>query len=162
MPESMLEFITDYYLWIVAMHLVAVMFWMAGLYYLPRIFVYHAELIEKNNDATGSNCEIFERMESRLLRIIINPAMVAAWLFGGCLLMRPLFWENSGDWLVIKLALVVFLTAYHGFLALMHKKFIMAKNTGKTPFSSRFFRLINEIPPLLTFIIVILVIVKPL
>ena len=147
--------------WLLALHIIAIMFWMAGLYYLPRLFIYHAEIIEKHPMQKNNMCSVFELMEARLLRIIINPAMLAAWFFGILLLIRPGFWENAGVWIIIKLALVMFLSAYHGFLAVMRKKFYAAKNIGKPPFSSRFLRIFNEVPPLLTIFIVILVVVQP-
>ncbi len=148
----MRDFIIDNYSWILALHLIAVMFWMAGMYYLPRLFVYHAESIER-----GEPYAVFERMEVNLLRIIMNPAMIIAWLLGIILLMRAGFWNGAGWWIAGKLVLVIFLTGYHGFLAVMRKSFL----SGRAPYSSGFFRLINEIAPVLTIIIVILAIVQP-
>jgi putative membrane protein len=148
----MSDFLVQFYPWILAFHLIDVMFWMAGMYYLPRLFVYHAEAMEN-----GQPHEVFETMEAKLLRIIMNPAMMAAWLFGILLLVRDGFWVNAGIWMHIKLGAVIFMSAYHGFLAAMRKKFV----SGVPPRSSRFFRLINEIPPVLTVIIVIMVIVRP-
>ena len=101
--------------------------------------------------------KIFEKMEYNLLRIIMNPAMIAAWIFGLLLIARTGFLDGEIGWLLIKLSLVVLLSGYHGFLSAMRKKFL----TGKAPRSSRFFRMINEIPPVFTIIIVIMVIVKP-
>ena len=138
--------------WIEAFHIISVMFWMAGMYYLPRLFVYHAEAIEG-----GREYGVFEKMEANLLRIIMNPAMIAAWTFGLLLLTRPGFALDAGFWLWTKLALVVILSGYHGFLAAERKKFL----TGATPHSSRFYRMINEIPPVLTVFIVIMAVVKP-
>ena len=144
--------LAEYYRWLLAFHIIAVMFWMAGMYYLPRLFVYHAEAIEG-----GREHGVFEKMEANLLRIIMNPAMIAAWTFGLLLLTRPGFALGAGFWLWTKLALVVILSGYHGFLAAERKKFL----TGATPHSSRFYRMINEIPPVLTVFIVILAVVKP-
>ena len=138
--------------WIEAFHIISVMFWMAGMYYLPRLFVYHAEAIEG-----GQDHGVFEKMEANLLRIIMNPAMIAAWAFGLLLVARPGFAVSAGFWLWTKLALVVILSGYHGFLAAERKKFL----TSVAPHSSRFYRMINEIPPVLTVFIVILVVVKP-
>lgn len=146
------ELLTQHYVWILSFHLISVMFWMGGMYYLPRLFAYHAEAMEK-----GKPYDVFERMEHRLLRIIINPAMIAAWVFGLLLLFSPGQIENAGYWLHVKLAAVVGLSAYHGMLAGWRRKFL----TGIPPKSSRFFRLVNEIPPILTILIVIMVIVKP-
>ena len=138
--------------WIEAFHIISVMFWMAGMYYLPRLFVYHAEAMEG-----GQEYGVFEKMEANLLQIIMNPAMIAAWAFGLLLITRPGFAFGAGVWLWTKLALVFFLSGYHGFLASERKKFL----TGVAPHSSRFYRIINEIPPVLTVFIVILVVVQP-
>ena len=145
-------FLAQIYPWLLAFHIIAVMFWMAGMYYLPRLFVYHAEAME-----TGSAYKIFETMEANLLRIIMTPAMIVAWVLGLCLIARAGFYEATGGWLHAKLALVIVLSGYHGFLARQRKKFL----SGSAPNSSRFFRLINEIPPVLTVFIVILVVVQP-
>jgi putative membrane protein len=148
----MADWLVDYDRWILSLHVISVMFWMAGMYYLPRLFVYHAEAMESDQPY-----KIFEKMEYNLLRIIMNPAMIAAWIFGLLLIARTGFLEGEIGWLLIKLSLVVLLSGYHGFLSAMRKKFL----TGKAPRSSRFFRMINEIPPVFTIIIVIMVIVKP-
>ena len=147
-----MDFVWQISAWVEAFHIISVMFWMAGMYYLPRLFVYHAEAIEG-----GREYGVFEKMEANLLRIIMNPAMIAAWTFGLLLLTRPGFALDAGFWLWTKLALVVILTGYHGFLAAERKKFL----TGATPHSSRFYRMINEIPPVLTVFIVIMAVVKP-
>lgn len=147
-----MDFVWQISAWVEAFHIISVMFWMAGMYYLPRLFVYHAEAIEGGRE----HC-VFEKMEANLLRIIMNPAMIAAWTFGLLLLTRPGFALDAGFWLWTKLALVVILSGYHGFLAAERKKFL----TGATPHSSRFYRMINEIPPVLTVFIVIMAVVKP-
>ena len=147
-----MDFVWQISAWVEALHIISVMFWMAGMYYLPRLFVYHAESIEG-----GGEHGVFEKMEANLLRIIMNPAMIAAWTFGLLLLTRPGFALDAGFWLWTKLALVVILSGYHGFLAAERKKFL----TGATPHSSRFYRMINEIPPVLTVFIVIMAVVKP-
>jgi len=147
-----MDFVWQISSWVEAFHIISVMFWMAGMYYLPRLFVYHAEAIEG-----GREYGVFEKMEANLLRIIMNPAMIAAWTFGLLLLTRPGFALGAGFWLWTKLALVVILSGYHGFLAAERKKFL----TGVTPHSSRFYRMINEIPPVLTVFIVIMAVVKP-
>ena len=147
-----MDFVWQISTWVEAFHIISVMFWMAGMYYLPRLFVYHAEAIEGGRE----HC-VFEKMEANLLRIIMNPAMVAAWTFGLLLLTRPEFALGAGFWLWTKLALVVILSGYHGFLVAERKKFL----SGAAPHSSRFYRMINEIPPVLTVFIVILAVVKP-
>ena len=148
----MADILTGAYAWLLSLHLISVMFWMAGMYYLPRLFVYHAEAIENNEPF-----KVFERMEYNLTRIIINPAMIAAWIFGLLLLFSPGQIESAGYWLPIKLFAVVVLSAYHGMLSSWRKKFLLES----PPKSSKFFRMINEIPPILTILIVIMVIVKP-
>ncbi len=155
MAEFLISFhqwILSFHEWILAFHIISVMFWMAGMYYLPRLFVYHAEAIE-----IGTAHEVFEVMELKLLRIIMNPALIASWVFGLSLLFSPGFLESADFWLVIKLSLVIILTAYHGFLARLRRQFLQEN----TLYSSRFFRMINEIPPLFTIIIVIMVVVRP-
>ena len=144
--------LTGTYTWLLSLHLISVMFWMAGMYYLPRLFVYHAEAIENNEPF-----KVFERMEYNLIRIIINPAMIAAWIFGLLLLFSPGQIESAGYWLPIKLFAVVVLSVYHVMLSSWRKKFLLET----PPKSSKFFRMINEIPPILTILIVIMVIVKP-
>ena len=148
----MADNLTGAYTWLLSLHLISVMFWMAGMYYLPRLFVYHAETIENNEPF-----KVFERMEYNLIRIIINPAMIAAWIFGLLLLFSPGQIESTGYWLPIKLFAAVVLYAYHGMLSSWRKKFLLET----PPKSSKFFRIINEIPPILTILIVIMVIVKP-
>ena len=151
-----MAFLNAYYPWLLAFHIIAVMFWMAGMYYLPRLFVYHAEALEQ-----GTASEMFLVMEEKLLRIIMNPAMIAAWVFGIGLIFAGNHWPisdfASGFWLVTKLALVIILSGYHGFLASTRKKFL----SGSAPRPSKFYRMINEVPPVLTVIVVILVVVQP-
>lgn len=148
----MRDFLAELYPWLLAFHIIVVMFWMAGMYYLPRLFVYHAEAMEK-----GEPFAVFEVMEEKFLRIIMTPAMIVAWILGLSLIARSGFLEAVGGWLHVKLFLVVLLSGYHGFLAATRKKFL----TGSAPRSSRFYRMINEIPPVLTIAIVILVVVQP-
>lgn len=147
----MTDFLTQFYLWIKALHIISVIFWMAGMYYLPRLFVYHTEV------APGSELsENYKRMEILLLRRIINPAMIAAWVLGLTLLW--LLWDAIGadSWLHVKLAAVVLMAAYHGFLARWRKAF----DRDERPFTSKQMRIMNEIPPVLTILIVIMVIVR--
>jgi len=145
------QFLLGHYLWLKALHVISVIFWMAGMAYLPRLYVYHAEA-----EVGSDKSETFKIMERRLLRGIINPAMLATLLFGGLLL-----WANPDlmqqGWFHAKLALVIVMTVIHGFLARWRKAFERDQNIH----SSRFYRIINEGPPLLVIFIVILVIVKP-
>jgi putative membrane protein len=142
--------LSPYYLWIKAFHIIAVIAWMAGMLYLPRLFVYHCEA-----EMGSAESERFKRMELRLLRIIINPSMIAVWVFG--LILAFLGGYLGETWFHIKLLLVVGLSALHGFLARWRKDFAADKNT-RTP---RFYRMINEVPAVLMMAIVILVVVKP-
>src|SRR5438067_782493 len=138
------------YEWIKALHVVAVIAWMAGMLYLPRLFVYHCEA------APGSaESETFKRMERRLLKAIINPAMIATWALGLWLIWAG-GWLTAG-WLHAKLALVLVLSGAHGFFARWVKDFGADRNWR----SAGFYRFVNEVPTLLMIAIVILVIVKP-
>jgi putative membrane protein len=145
----MSDFIAAWYEWIKALHIIAVIAWMAGLLYLPRLFVYHCAA------APGSELsEALKVMERRLLRAIMNPAQGAVFVFGGMLVWVQ---DWSQGWLQAKLALVVALTVVHHLLALWHKDFAADRNTRP----ARFYRLWNEVPTLLMVGIVILVIVRP-
>ena len=143
------------YGWIKAFHIIAVIAWMAGMLYLPRLFVYHCAA-EKGSVQS----ETFKVMERRLLRAIINPAMVATWLFGVWLAwLGPdshYGWFGVG-WLQAKLALVVILSAVHGLFARWMKDFDADRNRH----SQKFYRIINEIPTILMIVIVLLVVLKP-
>lgn len=145
----MREFVVAFYPWIKALHVISVISWMAGLLYLPRLFVYHCDA------ATGSpQSETFKIMERRLMRAIMNPAMIATWVFGGLMLMVQ---DWSQGWLHAKLALVVALTIVHHMFSRWRKAFAADRNTQ----SARRFRIANEFPTLIMIAIVILVIVKP-
>ena len=144
------------YLLFKSIHLIAVISWMAGLLYLPRIFVYHSESIENNK--SEDLMSTFKVMERRLFIYIMNPAMIFSWLFG-ILLIHSIGWENLGFlWLKLKLLLVIILSIYHFFLFYCVKKF--EKNVNI--FSSKFYRIINEIPTVLLVGIILVVVFKPL
>ncbi len=143
----------NYYLLFKSLHLIAVISWMAGLLYLPRIFVYHVENSEKK-DAT----EIFEVMEKRLYFYIMRPAMILTWLFGIIII-----YINGPDvfaqlWIQIKLGLVVFLTIYHEYLGTCLKSLKLNTNTK----TSKFFRIINEVPTIILIFVIFIVIFKPI
>jgi putative membrane protein len=138
------------YLWLKALHVIAVMAWMAGMLYLPRLFVYHCEA-----EAGSKQSKTFKVMERRLLRAIINPAMIASWVLGLWLVWQGGF-LNSG-WMHGKFVLVILLSGLHGFLTRWTREFAEDQNAH----SQRFYRIVNEIPTLLMIGIVILVIVKP-
>lgn len=141
-----------HYLWIKALHIIAVIAWMAGMLYLPRLFVYHV------GAAKGS--ELSERlkvMERRLMRAIINPAMIAAVGLGVALLFVSPFVDWSDGWIYAKLVFIVVLTAIHGLLSRHRREFEQDRNTK----SERYFRILNETPAVLMVGIVIFVVVKP-
>jgi putative membrane protein len=140
----------DVYLWIKALHVIAVIAWMAGMLYLPRLFVYHCEA-----EIGSKQSETFKVMERRLLKAIINPAMIATWL-AGIYLAWAGHWYLSG-WLQLKFLLVLVLSAVHGFFVRCVRAFAADRNT----YTQRFYRIINEVPTVLMIAIVILVIVKP-
>ena len=144
------------YLLFKSIHLIAVISWMAGLLYLPRIFVYHSEAVQNNK--SQDLIETFKVMERRLLVYIMNPAMIVSWIFG-VLLIHTIGMDNFGSiWLQLKLAFVIILTIYHFFLFQCLKKFVENRNT----YSSKFYRIINEIPTVLLIGIVLVVVFKPL
>jgi len=137
-------------LWLKALHIVAVISWMAGLLYLPRLFVYHCEA-----EAGSKQSETFKVMEQRLLRTIMNPAMAVVWITG--LWLAWALGTHRDGWLLAKVALVVVLTGYHHALGLWRKDFAADLNRR----DQRFYRIANEVPTLLMIGIVILVVVKP-
>ena len=140
------------YLLLKSLHLIAVISWMAGLLYLPRIFVYHSE---NNNEIITS---VFKTMERKLFYYIMTPAMVLSWLFGLILIHEVGFDQLASLWLKLKLILVLFLTGYHFYLGFLLNKFKINQNKK----SSKFYRYINEIPTLLLILIVFIVVFKPI
>ena len=144
------------YLLFKSIHLIAVISWMAGLLYLPRIFVYHSEAVQNNK--SQDLIETFKVMERRLLVYIMNPAMIVSWIFG-ILLIHTIGMDNFGSiWLQLKLAFVIILTVYHFFLFQCLRKFAENRNT----YTSKFYRIINEIPTVLLIGIILIVVFKPL
>jgi len=143
----------NFYLLFKSLHLIAVISWMAGLLYLPRIFVYHVENSEKK-EAT----DIFETMERRLYFYIMRPAMIATWLFGIILIYINGLDIFSQLWMHIKLALVIFLTVYHEYLGACLKSLKLRTNTK----TSKFFRIINEVPTIILILIIFIVVFKPI
>ena len=140
----------DMYEWIKALHVIAVIAWMAGMLYLPRLFVYHCKA-----EAGSKQSETFKVMELRLLRAIINPAMIVTWL-AGLYLVWAGHWYVAG-WFHVKFLLVLLLSGVHGFLSRAVRDFAADHNQR----SQKFYRIINELPTLLMIAIVILVVVKP-
>ena len=142
----------DFYNWAKALHLIAVIFWMAGLLYLPRLFVYHSQ------SKIGGELEIkMLEAEQKLMRIIMNPSMIIAFIFGLILIGYNAANLTTTIWLPLKLVLVFSLMGYHVFLSKQRKLFA----AGTRPKSEKFFRRINEIPAIFIIIIVIMVIIKP-
>ena len=139
-----------YYLWLKAFHIMAVIAWMAGMLYLPRLFVYHCQ-------TTPGTAEYdrFVVMERKLMRVIINPSMGAVWILGLLLAAALDVWNQP--WFQMKFSLVIGMSAVHGALSRFRRDFEQGKNTR----SERFYRIINEVPAVLMAAIVILVVVKP-
>ena len=142
----------NFYLLFKALHLIAIISWMAGLLYLPRIFVYHAEA--KNDEVKNT----FKVMERRLFVYIMNPAMILSWLFGLVLIHSIGIQSFSEFWLIAKIVLVILLTFYHFFLFNCLNNFSLDRNER----SSKFFRVINEVPTVLLIVIIFLVVFKPI
>ena len=141
------------YLLFNSLHLISVISWMAGLLYLPRIFVYHAE-----NSDDRKISDVFKVMEKKLYFYIMTPAMVLSWIFGLLLIHSIGFQQLGQTWMVLKIIFVIFLSLYHFYLGKTLKQFKFNQNTH----SHKFYRLINEIPTILLILIVFVVIFKPL
>ena len=144
------------YLLFKSIHLIAVISWMAGLLYLPRIFVYHSEAVANNK--SDDLIDVFKVMEKKLFIYIMNPAMIVSWIFGVLLIYTVGADSFDQLWLQLKLLFVVFLTIYHFFLFQCLRKFTENNNS----FSPKFYRIINEIPTVLLIGIIIVVVFKPL
>ena len=148
----MTDFLFIAYPWIKALHIMAVISWMAGLFYLPRVMVYHVERAE-----TGDVLDVtFQIMESKLLRVIMNPAMIATWFFGGLLVVTPGIVDWAMVWPWLKGGSVLIMTWFHHWLSLRRKDFEMGQNS----LTGRQYRLINEVPTILMIVIVLSVIIK--
>ena len=141
------------YLLFKSLHLIAVISWMVGLLYLPRIFVYHVENLKDKNTSS-----VFKTMERKLYFYIMTPAMILTWIFGLVLISSLGFEVLSTTWIKLKLLLVILLTAYHFYLSKLLGDFKIDQNTK----SSKFFRIINEVPTILLILIVFIVIFKPI
>jgi protoporphyrinogen IX oxidase len=147
-----LSFLAPFYLWIKAFHVISMVAWMAGMFYLPRLYVYHCEVA-----AGSAESERFKVMERRLLRQIINPAMGATWLFGILLVLTPGVIDWAAGWWHAKLTAVILMSGFHGALSRWRRDFMEDRNTRP----QRFYRIANEVPTLLLIVIVIMVIVRP-
>ena len=147
----MQEFLLPYYNWIKSLHLIAVIAWIAGMMYLPRLFIYHHQA-----EQGGEAADYFVVMERRLLKGIMNPSLIAVWLLGFLMLAVIPAYASSG-WFIIKFIAVVGISGIHGFYSASQKKFA----SGEKPRTEKFWRIINEVPFILLIIIVIMVIEKP-
>ena len=146
----MSEALMPFYPWLKAFHIIAVISWMAGMLYLPRLFVYHCETTPGT-----AEYERFKLMELKLMRIIINPSMIAVWVLGLLLAFAIGAW--SQPWFHAKLLFVVVLSGFHGAFSKWRRDFAEGQNTR----TQRFYRIVNEVPAVLMILIVILVVVKP-
>lgn len=149
----MIDAIAAAYPWTKTLHVISVIAWMAGLFYLPRLFVYHAEKAQGEPELDG----LFQTMERRLLHAIMTPAMVATWVFGLVLAMTPGVVDWAAVWPWTKLVAIVAMTWFHMWCASRRREFAAATNTR----SGRHYRIANEIPTLLLIVIVVSVIAKP-
>ena len=153
----MTDLLASGYLWIKAFHVMSVLAWMAGLFYLPRLFVYHVEGLKKQGVAQGSDMDLlFQHQERLLLKAIMNPAMISSWVFGLMLVFTPGIVDWSMAWPWAKAAAVIGLTWFHMWCGARRKDLLAGKNT----LSGRQFRMMNEVPTLFMIVIVIAVIVK--
>lgn len=149
---DMTDFLADFYPWTKALHIISVIAWMAGMLYLPRLFVYHTDA-----EPGSVQSETFKIMERRLLRGIINPAMISSFFFGGLLLFTPGIVDWAEGWIWVKLGALFVMGWFHGKLSRWRKDFEQDNNQN----SSKFYRYTNEIPTILMIVIVIMVAVKP-
>lgn len=149
----MTDLLGQFYPWVKALHVMSVIAWMAGLFYLPRLFVYHVERV----GSEGSTHDLFQTMEYKLLRVIMNPAMIATWVFGLMLAATPgiVAWGEVWPW--TKAAAIVGMTWFHHWCGLRRKDLAAGRNIR----DGRHFRLMNEVPTILMIVIVVSVIVRP-
>ncbi|PWR02887.1 protoporphyrinogen oxidase HemJ [Meridianimarinicoccus roseus] len=149
----MFDLLSPYYPWILSFHVMAVIAWMAGLFYLPRLFVYHVERVDVGSDTDS----LFQTMELKLYRLIMNPSMIAAYVFGLLMVVTPGIVDWASVWPYTKLVGIAGMTWFHHWCGRRRKEFTSGSNTR----SGRDYRLMNEVPTLLMVLIVISVIVKP-
>ncbi|MDA8585843.1 CopD family protein [Rhodobacteraceae bacterium] len=148
----MAEILSVLYPWTKALHIISVISWMAGLFYLPRLFVHHVE----RGGSSGETHDIFAMMEEKLLRVIMTPAMIATWVFGLALVLTPGVVDWTSFWPWLKASGVIGMTWFHHWLGLRRKEFAGGTNTR----SGRTFRLMNEVPTVLMIVIVFSVVLK--
>lgn len=154
---TLTDTLSEYYLWTKSLHVMSVLAWMAGLFYLPRLYVYHVEGLKKQGVVQGSEMDLlFQHQERLLLNAIMTPAAYATWFFGLCLVFTPgiVGWDMAWPW--AKGFSVIAMTGFHYFLAKARYKFI----TGENALAGRQWRMMNEVPTLLMVLIVLSVILK--
>jgi len=149
----MMDILTSLYPWIKSLHVISVISWMAGLFYLPRLFVHHVE----QAGISGKTHDIFQMMELKLLRVIMNPAMTATWIFGVLLAVTPGIVDWSSYWPWIKAVMVIVMTWFHHWLGLRRKELL----NGTCKITGRQFRLMNEVPTVLMIVIVVMIVARP-
>ena len=147
-----IELLADFYPWIKSLHVISVIAWMAGMLYLPRLYVYHCSV----RTGTAESAR-FKMMEYRLMRYITNPAMMAAWTFGTLLVLTPGTMEWNQGWWLVKFTCLILLSAVHGLLSIWRRGFCADANRHP----ARYYRIANEMPTLLMIVIVFMVIAKP-
>lgn len=151
------DFLAEWYLWIKALHVVSVIAWMAGLFYLPRLFVYHVEGLKRQGVVRGSEMDLlFQHQERLLLRAIMSPALIASWAFGLALVVTPGIVDWSAVWPWAKAAAILGMTGFHMWLAARRRDFV----AGSNGLSGRQYRMMNEVPTVFMLVIVFAVILK--
>ena len=157
MIENLQDFLATWYAWIKALHIIAVITWMAGIFYLPRLYVYHVEGLKKQGVVPGSDMDLlFQHQERLLLKAIMNPSLIAVWIFGLALVFTPGIVDWSSVWPWTKAAGVIGMTWFHMWLAAKRKAFVAGTNT----LTGRQYRMMNELPTVLMLIIVFSVVLK--
>ena len=147
------DILIEAYLWVKALHIMAVISWMAGLFYLPRLYVYHAERAGVGSELS----ETLKIMELKLLRVIMNPAMIVAWLAGIALALTPGIVDWGSAWPWVKVVMILAMTWFHHSVAQWRKVF--ARDANEKP--GRYYRMMNEVPTILMLVIVVMVVVRP-
>ncbi len=147
-----IDVLSVFYPWTKALHIIAMVAWMAGMFYLPRLYVYHCDMQPGSRES-----ERFKVMEYRLLKQIINPAMIATWIFGILLMLTPGAIDWTSGWWHVKLTAVLLMSGFHGAMSKWRREFMEDRNRR----SHRYYRFANEVPTLLLMVIVVMVIVRP-
>ena len=147
-----MAWLSDWYLWILSGHIISIIAWMAGMFYLPRLFVYHAEA-----EVGSDKSETFKVMERRLLGAVMNPVLASAWVFGILLALTPSVVDWAMGWPWIKATLVLAMSGLHGLLSQWRRRFASDRNIH----TARFYRQINEVPTVMVVVIIVMVVTKP-